>query len=124
MRQRNVSTTNLVALRPLKNYLKFPFFLFVLLLAAASLSGCVTSAGTGVVVGPDPYYRPYPRPYYRAYRGLITTHVGLLWHPHLGLTIMVIQGGRTAAATQVRIPAQSYVSKEAPLHCSGASLLT
>ncbi|WP_143437131.1 hypothetical protein [Hymenobacter mucosus] len=67
MRQRNVSTTNLVALRPLKNYLKFPFFLFVLLLAAASLSGCVTSAGTGVVVGPDPYYRPYPRPYYRAY---------------------------------------------------------
>lgn len=56
----------------MKNLLKFPLFFLVLLLASASLTGCVTSAGPGAVVvapAPAPYYRyPPPRPYYRPYR--------------------------------------------------------
>lgn len=52
----------------MKNFLKFPALFLGLFLAAASLSGCVASSGTAVVVGSDPYYyRPYPRPYYRPY---------------------------------------------------------
>ncbi|MBX0292276.1 hypothetical protein K3G63_17645 [Hymenobacter sp. HSC-4F20] len=54
----------------MKSLLKFSVF-FLLLLASASLTGCVASTTPGAVVvapAPAPYYRYPPRPYYRPYR--------------------------------------------------------
>ncbi|RSK48537.1 hypothetical protein [Hymenobacter rigui] len=52
----------------MKNLLKFPALVAVLLVTAASLlTSCVATvpATTAVVVRPRPYYRPAYRPYYR-----------------------------------------------------------
>ncbi|RSK32521.1 hypothetical protein [Hymenobacter metallilatus] len=52
----------------MKNLLKIPAFIALLLVSATSfLSSCVATvpAATTVVVRPRPAYRPYYRPYYR-----------------------------------------------------------
>ncbi|MCA8832670.1 hypothetical protein [Hymenobacter pini] len=53
----------------MKNLLKFPVLVVVLLLVGSLLTSCVaTVPTTDVVVQPRPYYRPYYRPYRPYYR--------------------------------------------------------
>ncbi|WP_426490428.1 hypothetical protein [Hymenobacter sp. 102] len=50
----------------MKNLLKFPALLVMLLLVGSVLTSCVATApAAAVVVQSRPYYRPHYRPYYR-----------------------------------------------------------